>query len=75
MNLIKVEGRSNLVRDPNTQAILNTNMNEYNAYMERKKIKEQEFSRIENLENDINSVKGDLSEIKDLLRSLINGSK
>lgn len=71
----KVDGYSNLVRDEHTNAVLNTNMDEYKSYLEQRKIKEQENQRIESLENDLNSMKNDLGEIKDLLRSMINGSK
>lgn len=75
MYFTKVEGSSHLIRDPQTNAILNTNMNEYEEYKKQKRIKDQENQRIENLENDLNSMKNDLGEIKDLLRSMINGSK
>jgi len=75
MNLLKVDGHTNLVRDEQTNAILNVNMTEYQSYQEQKKIKEQEKQRIEDLEHDLNSMKNDLGEIKDLLRSMINGSK
>ena len=71
----KVDGYSNLVRDERTNAVLNVNMDNYKSYLEQRKIKEQENQRIESLENDLNSMKNDLGEIKDLLRSMINGSK
>ena len=74
MNLIPVEGERNLVRDIKTNAIINTNEQEYNAYLARKNSTTNERQRIENLENQINEVKGDLNEIKMLLRSLANGS-
>jgi peroxiredoxin family protein len=71
----KVDGHDNLFRDEQTQAILNVNMVEYKNYMEQKRIKEKEFEKIQSLENDVNSMKNDLGEIKSLLRSLIDGSK
>jgi hypothetical protein len=74
MNLIPVEGERNLVRDIKTNAIINTNEQEYNAYLARKNSTINERQRVENLENQINEVKGDLNEIKMLLRSLANGS-
>lgn len=70
----KVEGHSNLVRDEKTNAILNTNMSDYNNYMRLKKIKENNNKRVEDLENDMNNIKNDLNEIKNLLRNLANGS-
>ena len=74
MNLIPVEGERHLVRDIKTNAIINTNEQEYNAYLARKNSTTNERQRVENLENQINEVKGDLNEIKMLLRSLANGS-
>ena len=75
MNYLKVEGHSNLVRDQQTKAILNTSMKDYNQYMRLKKIKENDNKRIEDLENDINSIKDNLQDIKNLLGELLNGSK
>ena len=75
MMFSKVDGHDNLVRDEQTQAILNVNMIEYKNYLEQKRIKEIEFEKIQSLENDVNSMKNDLSEIKSLLRSMINESK
>jgi hypothetical protein len=72
---LKVEGHSNLVRDEDTKAILNTNMSDYNQYMKLKSIKENDTKKIETLENNINNIKNDLEEIKSLLGNLLNGSK
>lgn len=75
MKHLKVEGHSNLVRDAETKAILNTSMKDYNQYMRLKKIKENENKRIEDLENDLNVIKDDLQDIKNLLGELLNGSR
>jgi len=75
MDYLKVEGHPNLVRDEKSKAILNTDMNEYENYMRLKKSKEFEIKRIENLESDMNSIKDNIEEIKNLLRNLSNGSK
>jgi hypothetical protein len=74
MNLIPVEGERNLARDLRTNAIINTNDQDYNAYLARKNLATNEKQRIENLENQISEVKDDLNEIKMLLRRLSNGS-
>jgi len=74
MNLVPVDGERNLSRDMRTNAIVNTNEQEYNAYLARKNSSLNEKQRIENLENQINDVKDDLREIKMLLRSLSHGS-
>lgn len=75
MKYSKVEGHSNLIRDEETKAILNTNMSDYNAYIAQKRIKEKENQKIQDLEKDFVNMKEDLNEIKSLLRSLIDGSK
>ena len=70
MNLIPVEGENNLFRDISTSAIVNTNQSEYQAYLAKKKIQEKEKDRINGLENDLNSIKSDIEEIKILLKNL-----
>jgi hypothetical protein len=69
-----VDGYTNLIRDDKTNAILNTNYNEYENYKYLKSIKDKENARIENLENNLEDLKSDINEIKNLLRNLANGS-
>jgi hypothetical protein len=71
----KVEGYSSLVRDNSTNAILNTNMSDYQNYKNLKIAKESEGQKLQTLENDMNRIKNDIDEIKNLLRSLANESK
>ena len=66
-----VEGHPNLVREERTNAILNTDYDEYKNYIEMKKIKESENRRIESIETNITNLKDDLDEIKSLLRNLL----
>ena len=70
---MKVEGHSNLVRDEETNAILNTDSSEYNNYLAIRARKKQGSDRIDNMENDLKSLKDDINEIKTLLRALSNG--
>ena len=70
MEKIKIKDEFNLFRDSSTNAIVNTDMQSYNNYLSSKKIKEEESKKIENIENEITTIKSDLSEIKDLLRNL-----
>lgn len=70
MNLIPVEGQKDLYRDPRTNAIVNTNKNDYDCYIMRRKNLENEKKKIESIENDIELMKNDLDEIKNLLRRL-----
>jgi hypothetical protein len=75
MTYIKVKGHDHLIRDPETNSIINTNMLEYKEYISRRDSKIEESQKIQNLERDLNNIKCDLDEIKCLLRNLTNGSK
>jgi hypothetical protein len=74
MNYIKVKGHDHLIRDPKTNAIINTNMSEYNEYLSRRDSKLKDNQKVQNLESDVANMKEDLDEIKFLLRRLVNGS-
>lgn len=75
MEYLKVEGYNNLRRDPITNSIINTNMSEYQQYLSRRGLKNEENQKVQNLEQDVANIKNDLDEIKSLLRSLVDGSR
>ena len=66
-NLIPVEGENYLFRDPETNAIINTNTSGYDSYVSRKKFQDNEKERLDNLESEI-------GEIKSLLKALAERS-
>ncbi len=68
-----VEGHPHLARDENTNAIINSNLNEYDKYLSLRAKKKQGSERIDNMENDLKSLKDDINEIKNLLKALSNG--
>ena len=68
---IKVEGHSSLVRDIRSNAIVNTNKSEYQIYMNRIKSREQQGDQIRNTIKEINILKQELFEIKDLLKEVL----
>jgi prefoldin subunit 5 len=68
---IKVEGHSSLVRDIRSNAIVNTNKSEYQIYMNRIKSREQQGDQIRNTIKEINTLKQELFEIKELLKEVI----
>lgn len=70
MNYYKVNGHPNLIRDTSTKAILNTNSTEYQNYVSLKKSKEIESKRIEDIELNMNILKNDIDEIKQLVLKL-----
>lgn len=74
MKYSKVSGHSNLIRDEETKAIINTSMNDYNSYLEQRKIKEKESEKINTIEKEVSNMKEDLNEIKNLLRKIANES-
>ena len=73
MNYKKVKDNEHLVRDVSSNFIVNTNKSEYDDYLNRRKLKQNEKNKVENLERDISTLKSELDEIKNLLRSLVNG--
>lgn len=65
---LQIKDYPDFVKDTYTNAILNCN---YAALAERKKQKQLE-SNISSLNSDVNNVKNELSEIKQLLTLLLN---
>ncbi len=70
---MKVKGHPNLIRDENSNAILNTNSSEYDNYLSLRAKRKHGSERIDNMENDLKKLKDDINEIKTLLRALSNG--
>ena len=58
----------------NSNCIVNTNKAEYEEYLTRRKLKKSEKNKVENIERDISTLRNEITEIKDLLRSLVNGN-
>ena len=69
----KVEGYPNLLRDLNTNAIINTDTFGSDHYNMLKKRRSNERLKMENFEKDLQNVKSDLDEIKFLLKEILNG--
>lgn len=67
---LKVEGQEDLVRDVKTNAIVNTNRSEFELYLKRKKAREQQSDEIRNTVKEINILKQELYEIKNLLKEV-----
>ena len=73
-NYIPVEGNSDLVRDPKTDQIINTNQNAYQQYISQRKKRKLEKEKSLNIEEDLANLKSEMNEIKSLLRELVNGN-
>jgi len=72
MNYSRVQGYEHLIRDETTKSIININVSEYENYMQMKTIKEKETQKIQKIEDDLDNLKDDINEIKNLLRKLAN---
>ena len=66
----KVKENSSLVRDVTNHALLNNNLDALNAYKQKKKRSQQ----IETLGAEINNLKSDMTEIKQMLNQIIQKS-
>ena len=69
---LKVEGHTSLERDIYSNGIVNTNRSEYTVYMSRIKAREKQGDEIRTAVKEINSLKAELREIKNLIKGLGN---
>ena len=69
--LSKVTGKDTLVRDERNGAILNIDNNGLNAYRVARYNRIKQAEKEKRMENEIDNIKSDVSEIKDLLKNLI----
>ena len=70
----KVKDNEHLVKNTKSNFIINTNKSEYDEYVTRRKLKKNEKNKVENLERDLSTLRSELDEIKNLLRSLVNAN-
>jgi hypothetical protein len=68
---IKVKDHNSLERDIRSNAIVNTNKSEYQLYMNRIKSREHQSDQIRDTIKEINILKQELFEIKNLLKEVI----
>ena len=73
-NYIPVEGNTDLVRDPNTDQIINTNESAYRQYITSRQKRKSEKEKALTVEQDLANLKNELGEIKSLLKELVNGN-
>lgn len=75
MEYIKVKDKDYLVRDVESNGIVNTDYENYRKYVDSYKQKLSESRTIKDLQNEVSSLKEDLNEIKNLLRGIANESR
>ena len=73
MSTLKVKGHTNLVRDLKSQAIINTDSDAYARYMARKVKQQRKDDEVRKVIRDVNEIKKEMFEIKDLLKKVIDG--
>jgi|TARA_E500000318_G_scaffold111152_1_gene128693 hypothetical protein len=71
MSYIKVEGHTSLVREKNSNGIVNTDTNAYTIYMQRVREVRKSNNDLRNACREINNLKAELTEIKQLLGKLV----
>ena len=68
---IKVQGYSNLVRDTNSNAIINKDKNAYNLAKRRAEEAQRQRDEIRGVTREINNLKCEMHEIKSMLKTLL----
>ncbi len=78
MEFVKVKDHKDLVRDPRSDQIINTNLGEYEQYIARRKkrLDEKEKQKtaeldLNNMKSDLDDLKSEIGEIKSLLKELV----
>ena len=71
-NYVKVESDQSLVRDLDSNAIVNTDKDEYQKFLNLSEKRYKEKMEYENLKTDVKSLKDDLNETKSLLKSIVD---
>ena len=81
MSYAKVQDQPGLVRDESTNQIINTNVQEYEQYLARRKARKSEKEKqmtvetdLDTMKSDLDGLKGEIGEIKSLLKELVNGN-
>ena len=69
---LKVESDKSLVRDMDSNAIINKNKSEFDKFMELSRKKHEEKKKFDNMRSDLDSLKQDMNEIKTLLKNIMD---
>ena len=74
MDFYDIEGHGDLARDPRTNTINNVNDHDYHHYVAGRAAKKAKHEQVDNIEEDLANLKGEINEIKSLLKELVNGN-
>ena len=66
-----IEGHSDLIKDMHSKAVINTNRSAYLAAVQRKRTLQQQKDELRDATREINILKSEMHEIKNLLVKLV----
>ena len=69
---LKVKSDISLVRDTDSNAIVNQNQSEFDKFLELSQRKYQEKKKFDDMRSDLDSLKQDMDEIKTLLKNIMD---
>ena len=69
---IQVKDKADLARDPHSKGIINRNKNAYEKAIKRAKAAQSQRDQIRDTTRQINSLKCEMHEIKNLLKQLVD---
>ena len=70
----QVEGNLDLIRDNQTNVILNTNKTNYEQYISMRSEKQRSNQKVNSIEQEVAEIKNEIGEIKMLLKELLKSS-
>ena len=71
-NYLRVKSEDSLVRDTDSNAIVNQNQDEFDKFIELSRKKYEERAKFDNMRSDLDSLKQDMNEIKTLLKNIMD---
>lgn len=71
-NFVKIQGKDSLARDLTSKAIINTSTVDYENYMNKRRLAQQAKDEAAKQAEEINNIKSELTEIKQMLLALLN---
>ena len=74
MELHQVKNQSDLARNIQSNSIVNKNTKEFEKYITRRQLRSKSHDRVDVMETDLSQLKGEINEIKNLLKELVNGN-
>ena len=69
---LKVEGHSYILRDTESNAIINVDRKGHDKYLALRRLKQKDVRRVDELESKVQDLKSDIGEIKDMISKLLD---